>query len=64
MTIKDLRKLAFDYQFISIIDDEYQEWWFGYLHNLPARYDDSKIIKIGSQNVEQYPHENMIVVMI
>ena len=64
MTIKDLRKLAFDYQLISVIDEEYQEWWFGYLHSLPSRFDDSKIIKIGSQSVERRPHENMIVVMI
>lgn len=64
MLIKDLQKLAFDYQFISIIDDEYQEWWSGYLHNLPPQYENSKIIKLGSKTIEHYPCEDMLVIMI
>lgn len=64
MLIKDLKNIAFDYQFISIIDDEYNEWWFGYLHSLPQQHENLKVIKIGSKSIERHPHESTIVVMI
>ena len=64
MLIKDLQKLAFDYQFIQIIDTEYCGQWFGYLHDLPVEYENDEIIKIGSKSCERRPHESMIVVMI